>query len=247
MYRLIGVRLSPATEKAVWTLDHARAAYVFKEYIPTVTTPLVRLRIGKLRGSFTVPIVLGPNGVKLFDSIDIARHFAEEVPQSGLIPPDRREDVEAINAASHEIIYAGRLRAIPPTLANEKALQEALPPFVPDALRPAAMPVAVRAFKYLAKKYPKPGATDDDLAQTMREGLVQMRQWLDGKPYILGAFSYADILLATTLQLVRPLVWEHMQLGVETARCWTRPELAEEFGDLLAWRDDVYRDCRFTA
>ena len=72
-----------------------------------------------------------------------------------------------------------------------------------------------------------------------------MRQWLDGKPYILGAFSYADILLATTLQLVRPLVWDHMQLGVETARCWTRPELADEFGDLLAWRDDVYRDCRF--
>lgn len=86
------------------------------------------------------------------------------------------------------------------------------------------MPVAVRVFKYLAKKYPKPGATDDDLAQTMREGLVQMRQWLDGKPYILGAFSYADILLATTLQLVRPLIWEHMQLGVETARCWTRPD-----------------------
>ena len=229
----------------MWTMDHAAKPYVFEEYLPQVSTPWVRLRTGKYTGPLTVPILIGPQRLRLFDSFDIARHMAEVAPESGLVPADRREDMEALNALSHQIIYAGRLLAITPTLTNEGALREALPPLVPDSLRTAATPLARRFYRYLEAKYAQPGASEQELEQSMREGLSTMRERLDGKPYLLDAFSYGDILLATSLQLVRPLSFEHMPLGPETASCWTRRGLAEEFSDLLAWRDGVYEAQRF--
>jgi hypothetical protein len=93
VYRLIGIRVSPSTEKSVWTMDHAAQPYVFEEYLPQVSTPWVRLRTGNYTGLLTVPILIGPQRLRLFDSFDIVRHMAEVAPESGLVPADRREDM----------------------------------------------------------------------------------------------------------------------------------------------------------
>jgi glutathione S-transferase len=61
---------------------------------------------------------------------------------------------------------------------------------------------------------------------------------------VFDAFSYADIAYAVALQSIRPVADRWLPLGAATRTLWTVPALAEEFADLLAWRDDVYQSWR---
>ncbi|MET0286005.1 MAG: glutathione binding-like protein, partial [Polyangiales bacterium] len=79
----------------------------------------------------------------------------------------------------------------------------------------------------LGKKY---GALANEGA--MREVLRAGRAELGRRPYLLGPFSYADIALASCLQMVEPLAIAQPA----TREVWRWPELAAEFADLLAWR-----------
>jgi len=70
--------------------------------------------------------------------------------------------------------------------------------------------------------------------QTLREAIQPRR------PYLLGLFSYADIVMASSLQAISPVADEYLRLGPATRRVWTCEPLASEFSDLCAWRDEIY-------
>jgi glutathione S-transferase len=55
---------------------------------------------------------------------------------------------------------------------------------------------------------------------------------------LLSAFSFADVAIAATLQVLRP--HSGADLGPATREAWTNEPLARDFSDLLAWRDAVY-------
>ena len=75
----------------------------------------------------------------------------------------------------------------------------------------------------------------------MRETLAGLRAALARtSPYLLGSFSYADIVMAIVLQGVTPVGDRYWQLDPATRIAWTRDDLTAEFPDLLAWRDDIY-------
>ena len=73
---------------------------------------------------------------------------------------------------------------------------------------------------------------------SLRQALERTRAGLravDGD-YLLGRFSYADIAMAVVLEGIAPMAQVDPPLGPATRRCWSDPALAEEFEDLLHWR-----------
>ena len=245
MLRLIGLPVSPATERARWALDHAALTYHFEEYLPQITTPWVRLRTRRLFGPISVPILLGP-GLNLPDSWDIAQYAAREQPAAGLIPREQHNTVEKMNQLSEQIFYAGRILTVKRTLASDTALLESIPDLFPAALHPHLVPLVRNAYRVLRKKYADPARSDSDQLALLQELLLQVRQQLKGKPFLLDSgFSYADITIIAALQVIRPVRSRHIPLGPASQSCWTCAELAQEFSDLLAWRDGVYAEYRY--
>lgn len=79
--------------------------------------------------------------------------------------------------------------------------------------------------------------------------LVRARKWAlerlrsglaASSPYLLGAFSYADIATASLIQAIAPVDDRHMRIGPATRATWTNASLAAGYADLVAWRDRLY-------
>ena len=74
--------------------------------------------------------------------------------------------------------------------------------------------------------------------------MIDLRKALGSSRYLLGEFSYADIAMAVVLHFVVPPADEYVSMGPATRQCWTTPALADEFRDLIYWRDQLYADHR---
>lgn len=133
------------------------------------------------------------------------------------------------------LVYA-RMMAHPP------ALDETLPGPVPGWARRVARPVTKAVMRWFGRKHEVARADAATHLAELRAGLKAVRAGLSGESsYLLGSFSYADIVAATMLQGVRPVDDAYLRLGPATREVWTNAELAGEFADLLAWRDALYR------
>jgi glutathione S-transferase len=107
------------------------------------------------------------------------------------------------------------------------------------------LPVATMGLYYFKAKYQFGWNKSDDYIKTMRNGLKMVRSQLDSKgEYLLGEFTYADIAIAVTLQMVEPIDQQYIALDENTQNCWRTPVLSEEFADLLEWRDRLYKKHR---
>lgn len=227
---LIGESFSPWTKKARWALEHCGLAYDYQEYTPTLSEPGLRWRMKQFTGSVSVPVMFVGNQV-FRGSWEIAR-YASATAADG-----RLGDMEAIspwNDLSEAALAAGRTGVVQSVLADDQALEEALPAFVPKVLRGPMRFVARDAAQRLDRKYAdlvQPDAVRKALLKT-REGLAE-----SGCDYLLGSFSYADMAMAVVLEVVAPIARTEPELGPATQRCWNNAELAAEFQDLLSWRD----------
>lgn len=128
-------------------------------------------------------------------------------------------------------------------LESKEAMAEALPSFVPGPMRGVMAPSAGMAVRFLAKKYGISGdvaAVDAKTSNVIRPLLEETREAIKESGYVLAkdCFTFADIALASSLQVLRPR--SESALGPATRAAWTNEPLAEEFEDLLAWRDTVY-------
>ena len=62
-----------------------------------------------------------------------------------------------------------------------------------------------------------------------------------GQSYLLGRFTYADIVMATLVQAVLPVADRFFRIDAAMRAVWTEPELVGEYADLIAWRDTIYQ------
>lgn len=232
---LVGEAFSPWTKKARWALEQCGLAYDYEEYVPTLSEPKLRWRLRQWSGSVSVPVLFV--GQQVFrGSWEIARYANNTASGKPL------GDFEAIagwNELSEAALAEGRTRVVRCVLNDKQALQEGLPAFVPKPLRNALTFVARDAVKRLDRKYAhlaKPGA--------IRNALVAIRKRLDevNGNYLLGNFSYADITMAVVLEVIAPIADVEPPLGPATQQCWHDAALANEFKDLLAWRDRLAAD-----
>jgi glutathione S-transferase len=123
---------------------------------------------------------------------------------------------------------------------DNDALGELVPGFVPEALREASVPVVSSTLAFLGRKYRANAASSAQAQAALVEELENLERAIARAPYLLGAFSYADIAMAGALHYVEPVGDRHMKLGAATRQSLRDAPLAERFANLVAWRDDLY-------
>jgi glutathione S-transferase len=239
MARLIALHISPWSEKARWALDHHRVRYTVEHYMPMLGEPLLRLRTGRLTGPIGVPVLLDGDGA-IFDSFAIARHAERNGSGAPLFPTAHLAEITRWNDRSNDALTAGRISVMTRMSTDREAQAEALPSFVPGALRPALAGTSQLIVRYLVSKY----SISRDLEGAEAKVAVvldELRAALDGRAYLLdGELTYADIAAAVTLQMVRPVRDAFLRLGPATRACWTTTSLEKRYPDLLEWRDQLY-------
>ena len=216
--KLVSLSYSPFSERACWALDHHRIAYQIIDHVPVVgELRLRRLARGK-KGRVTAPLLITDDAT-LCDSWDIARYADAHGVSSKLLPDERIAEIEAFNGRADTAMTAGRILLVRALLESPGALDESLPTFVPHWLRPLMRPATRLATRWFGQKYECDLAGEAAALAGMKGELDALRSALaNSSPYLLGSFSYADILMATMLQGVAPVRDEYIYLGPKAAR-----------------------------
>jgi glutathione S-transferase len=239
MRTFYSIQVSPWSELARWAIDHHRVECRRVEYLPLVAELQLRLATGKVFSRVSAPTLV--DGQSVFaDSFDIAR-YAELVGNgASLFPGGPSGDVGPWNDRAQRALNAGRTLHFARIEGDQDALRELVPGFVPEALRDLSVPVVGQTFAFLGRKYRANAASNAQAQAALVEELEHLERALASGPYLLGAFSYADIAMAGALHYVDPVGDRYMRLGSATRHSLRDAPLAERFGKVLAWRDDLY-------
>ncbi len=239
MLTLHGLHVSPYTERARWALDHHGISYRYKEHVPLMGELALRRRVRGLgRARATVPVLDDENGTVIPDSIEIARYADDVGKASPLFPPAKDADVREWCEVANRFMDVGRAWVLHNLATSRDAQREALPPFVPAFVKPLLAPMSRRVALFLAQKHVSPKDIEARVDSVARPLLEKVRAQRTDKPYLLGEFSYADVVICAALAAVRAR--ESAKLGPATRKTWTHEALARDFPDLLDWRDAVY-------
>jgi glutathione S-transferase len=235
MRTLYGLLQSPWTEKARWALDHHSVAYRYHEHVPVLGELLLRAKArSRPKGTKASVPLLAEGNATFCSSFAIARHAESIGRGEPLFPKDHDDEVVRWADLSDRVIGAGRARVLAGLRVNREAQREALPSFIPGALRGVLTPMAWSAAIFLGSKHGVEAGEENAL----RPALDELRKALAGRPYLLGRFTFADLAIAASLQALRPR--KKSPLGPATRAIWESAALAPEYGDLLAWRDTIY-------
>lgn len=234
---LVYLHYSPWSERAAWALDHHRIVHDRETYMPMLGEPLLRLRLRRFDRPVTVPVLFDGHDM-WSESWDIAR-YADRVGRGESLFPDEKA-VALWSDAADVFAAAGRARTTARAVATPDALVESVPPPM-NALGPLAVGIGKMGARFLEKKYQLDARTQLEHEEVMRRELERLREALDGKTdgTICDAFTYADIAFAASLQFLQPVDQRFIALGPASRKIWTDP-LANEFSDVLAWRDAIY-------
>jgi glutathione S-transferase len=236
---LIGEHFSPWTEKARWALDHHGVEHDYREHVPLLGEPLLRLRARKLTGRVSVPILLTDAG-PIPDSLQIAEHAERMGRSEPLFPAAQRAEILDWNQKSERAIAAARISYLERVAASREAKIEMQPAFMPAVIRRASVPATDLAIAFLRRKYGVDRAATEQAEATWARELDGLRAALAGRPHLLDAFSYADITMALALQFLSPVANDQLPLGPATRASCLHATLAERYSDLIAWRDALY-------
>jgi glutathione S-transferase len=225
--------ISPWSIKAKWALDHHRIRYRLHEHLPLVGEPLLRLRARNWTGRATAPVLVTKSG-SIGSSWEIARWADRNSEGKKLIPNEQADVIAEWNARSDAMLEAGRSLLLQNMLASPAALAEGVP--APRALRSSLTGVGALGVRFLVGKYGTK-ADPERSRDEMRIGFRALREALGERDHLLGELSYADIAMVVATFFLRPPRGRVQPMGEATRECWAQPELAEEFADVLAWRE----------
>lgn len=241
--RLVVLPVSPYSERARWALDHHRLAYQTITHVPFLGERRLRKLVGPDQPKATVPVLLTGEAT-LTDSWDIASFADRTGSGARLIPADREAEIRDWNRRAGDTMAIARGLVVAGMMGSPAALDESQPPAMPRFVRPLVRPVTRHAMRWFARKHGVDPADQAGPRAAVRALLAELRSALGGRSYLIGSFSYADILMASSLQGISPVADEYIPLGPATRAVWTQPELAAEFSDLVAWRDRLYEQHR---
>ncbi|HMI90984.1 MAG TPA: glutathione S-transferase N-terminal domain-containing protein [Polyangiales bacterium] len=230
---------SPWSLKATFALRHHAVDVERKVYTPLLDAPELRLRLRKLGGKVTVPVLFADEGA-ITDSFEIAL-YADRVGRGApLLLAERRESIAEWNACSERLLAAGRGRAMVRAARSLDAAYETLPKAVSKLplLGPA---IARGGLVWFNRKYAILERDQEQNESVIRSELERLRAALaGGREHLLDAFSYADVTMAMALQLLEPLPETAMGPAMRVAA--TETALCEQYADLLRWRDALHRE-----
>ena len=244
MTELLGLPYSPWSEKARWALDARRVPYRSRTYAPIVGEPRLRLKLRKLRGPVTVPVLTDDDGRAIGDSADIARWADGRGEGPALFPADLAPQVDAFVALSERGLAAGRGLSLARMLEDDEALGEMVPPPLRRSLGRAGARIAAIGIRRTLRKYGADGKERASLERELSSVLDELRAALarapEGTPKtLLGRFTFADVAMTQVLAFVEPPVFG-LRIARASRRSFTDPPMRERYADLLAWRNAVY-------
>jgi len=243
----VSLHVSPWSERARWALDHHGLAYKLVQHLPVFGERRVRRLVGPSKPRATVPVLVDGDTV-VSESWDIAMYADRVGDGPKLIPPEHEAAIRRWTALADETMQAGRQLILAALLRSPAGLDEASPPFVPTWMRPFSRPVARAITRALVQKYPQSQGGEDAPQRALRPALDEIRRAREGgAPFLLGSFTYADIVMSTMLQAISPVDDRFLRLGPATRLVWTQAALAQEYADLIAWRDELYAKRRRAA
>ena len=173
---LLGLVFSPWTEKARFALDVRRVPYTFRHYQPLIGEPALRVKLRRLTGSVTVPVLTLDDGRVLADSADIARWADGRGEGPRLFPPEHEAAIVSFVALSERALAAGRALSLPRMLANDEALAEMVPRPIRRALGPFAARIGGLGVARTLRKY------NGDLHTGRRTGAPWSPPWTRSAP-----------------------------------------------------------------
>jgi glutathione S-transferase len=246
MTELLALPYSPWSERARWALDVRGVRYNYHRYQPIVGELALRVKLRRARGRVTVPVLTTDDGVVLSDSTDIARWADAHGEGPALFPAGHEAAIARFIDLSDRVLEAARALTLTRMLADPEALAEN----IPRAMRrvPGLGPHIGRlGIQRTLRKYAGQGSSHDERRRAIASGLDELRGALGGRDEpgrpLLGAFTYADIAASQAVVAACPPAFG-LKLGPASRRCWTDPEVATTYGDLVAWRDALYERYR---
>jgi glutathione S-transferase len=234
MATLYSIHHSPWSERARWALDHHRIAFEERTHVPLVGELALRWRAGSW-GKVSVPLWVDDDGTATQGSLAIAEHVDAIGKGATLFPEGARDRIRGLYDDLEDALRAARARHVKRLGSDREGQFEALPPFL--RRMPFATTSAKLGASFIASKY---DARDERVDERMRAGLQLVREALAGRAWVLGSFSFADVLGASVVQTITPVSDEYLALPAATRRLWTHEELGDDFRDLVAWRDALY-------
>lgn len=230
---LVHVPYSPWSFKARLALELGGVAHDRRVYLPTLTEPWLRLKLGRIRGKVTVPVLFTAQGA-LTDSLEIARYALGETALWA-----DHDAIAGWNDWSQQLLELGRVRTTALVREDPEALRASLPSGL-DRLGPVGLAVGRDAARRLLRKYPVAGGPDP--VDAMAALLDELQQALQGRRFLVGEdLSYADVTAAIGLSFVQaPL---SLPVGGASRPHWEVPALVERYASVLRWRDGVLRRC----
>jgi glutathione S-transferase len=231
--RFYAESFAPWCERARWALQHHQIEFREIEQRPLLAELTLRVAMGTFE-RVTVPLFMDAKAI-LMSSDAIARHADHVGRGTPLFLGGREGEIAQWMKTSELIMVNGRALLLPRILANRDALREHAP----------IAWVARIGVRHLMKKYGVRAVDKEIHENESRAALGRVRSELGDRLHLVGdALSYADITIAAALQFVRPVDDRWIQLRPATRQAWTNEVLAEEYADLLAWRDRLYAQCR---
>ncbi len=231
---LYSIPYSPWSERARWALLHHRLPFNERSHTPLLGELSLRLAARKLGGGVSVPLLLTPDG-PVGDSMDIVAWADAHGSGSPLLFDAAREVVASLRDTVEDGLSAARARGLAQLAHDPQARRDALPPWMRKL--PAAGASARVGGWFVARKY---GSSFQDLETRQRASLSALRTRLEGRKYLAGSFSAANLLGASLLQAISPPDDAFLPIEPGTRRQWTEPALAADFANLLSWRNALY-------
>lgn len=247
MVELLALPYSPWSEKAQWALDVRGIQYRYRVYQPLLGEPELRLKLRRLRGKVTVPLLTDGAEV-VADSTDIARWADSRGSGPMLFPAEHAGAIARFSDLSEQALAAGRGLSLRRVRVDDEALSELVPKPLRRPLGRLGLRMARSGVERSLRKY---GAAEVDATsheQALTGVLDELRASLagitsNGPKTLLGNFTFADIAMTQALAYVEPPAFG-LKLGRAARRSFVNPALRERYADLIAWRDEVYEQYR---
>jgi glutathione S-transferase len=240
---LIGLYFSPWTERARWALDYHGVRYQYREYTTLLDELSLRLKTKRPFDKITVPLLIADQEL-VNDSFEIARFADRQSDKRPLIPATHLDEIREWVDWTELALCSARIRATRRIMASPEALADRLPGYIPDFLRMPLAPMSFLGSGLILFKYRLKEDSDEQLHRNLHDFLKRASLALKDGKFVFSELSFADLLIATMLQAIKPIHAKYIKLNEASMKCMNESELASEYAPLVAWRDNLYENFR---
>ena len=238
MIKLVGISYSPWTLQVEWALKHKRIEYNFRNYLPLVDELYLQLVLR----SRSVPVLIDRD-FKINQSFAISKYIDYRFPKRSLIIGHDETKIAEIHQWMESTTDLGRKILIILLGKNKEGRFESLPDSLPNWFKKVLAPASPMAISRLAMKYDVDLESRDLYNQLLKDRFKEISKKVTEGQYILGEFSYADIMVALSLQNLKPVDDEFIRSKPIFRMYATKDYCDEDWAKkLLKYRDFIFEN-----